>query len=106
MIHIKRDNDCPEVKDRSGNCRITIAINGLESDYLSDPAGFDSGRKKLSFDSGIYGHPNIKEKLKTTQHGKCAFCESNITHIDYGDVEHFRPKGGYVQNNKETLNKP
>jgi uncharacterized protein (TIGR02646 family) len=26
-------------------------------------------------------------------HGKCAYCESSILHIDYGDIEHFRPKG-------------
>jgi uncharacterized protein (TIGR02646 family) len=25
-------------------------------------------------------------------HGKCAYCESAITHIDYGHIEHFRPK--------------
>jgi uncharacterized protein (TIGR02646 family) len=26
--------------------------------------------------------------------GKCAYCESQITHVDYGHIEHFRPKGG------------
>lgn len=26
--------------------------------------------------------------------GKCAYCESRITHVDYGHVEHFHPKGG------------
>jgi uncharacterized protein (TIGR02646 family) len=27
-------------------------------------------------------------------HGKCAYCESKITHIDFGHIEHFRPKRG------------
>ena len=26
-------------------------------------------------------------------HGKCAYCESKLTHVTYGDIEHFRPKG-------------
>ena len=26
--------------------------------------------------------------------GKCAYCESRITHVDYGHIEHFRPKAG------------
>ncbi len=25
-------------------------------------------------------------------HGKCAYCESKIRHVDYGHIEHFRPK--------------
>ena len=27
-------------------------------------------------------------------HGKCAYCESKITHIEYGHIEHFHPKRG------------
>ncbi len=27
--------------------------------------------------------------------GKCAYCESHIAHIDYGHIEHFRPKSKY-----------
>jgi hypothetical protein len=30
-------------------------------------------------------------------HGKCAYCEENIRTNQYGDVEHFRPKGGIRQ---------
>lgn len=49
------------------------------------------------FDSGIYGNKEVKNKLIETQDGKCCFCESKIAHISYGDVEHFRPKAGWVQ---------
>lgn len=40
-----------------------------------------------------YKHEDIKETLAEQMfHGKCAYCEAKITHIDYGDIEHFRPK--------------
>jgi hypothetical protein len=40
------------------------------------------------------------------QHGKCAFCESRISHTAYGDVEHFRPKAGFKQNEGDVLERP
>jgi uncharacterized protein (TIGR02646 family) len=40
------------------------------------------------------------------QHGKCAFCESKVAHISYGDVEHFRPKAAYRQSETAKLKKP
>ncbi|MGA3083055.1 MAG: retron system putative HNH endonuclease [Terracidiphilus sp.] len=39
-----------------------------------------------------YGHPSIKNALVEMFHGKCAYCESKIVHVDYGHIEHFRPK--------------
>lgn len=39
-----------------------------------------------------YQHEEIKVTLVAMFHGKCAYCESKITHITYGDIEHFRPK--------------
>jgi uncharacterized protein (TIGR02646 family) len=39
-----------------------------------------------------YRHPSVKSALIDMFHGKCAYCESFILHIDYGDIEHFRPK--------------
>jgi uncharacterized protein (TIGR02646 family) len=41
-----------------------------------------------------YRHPKIKEALVSLFHGKCAYCESHITHVDYGHIEHYRPKSG------------
>jgi len=40
-----------------------------------------------------YKHEDIKEALVDMFHGKCAYCESDITHIDYGHIEHYKPKG-------------
>ncbi len=45
-------------------------------------------------------------RVQKAQHGKCAFCESKITHIAYGDVEHFRPKAGYRQRPDDPLVRP
>ncbi len=39
-----------------------------------------------------YRHPKIREALVSMFHGKCAYCESRIVHIDYPHIEHFRPK--------------
>ena len=56
-----------------------------------------------------YKHPEIKDAVETETHGKCAYCESKIKHIDYGDIEHILPKNKdarpdlYVDWNNLTL---
>ena len=42
-----------------------------------------------------YNHLEVKESLKEMFKKKCAFCESHITHIDYGQIEHFKPKSKF-----------
>lgn len=39
-----------------------------------------------------YRHKEIKEALIGETHGKCAYCESKVTHISHGDIEHIVPK--------------
>ncbi len=41
---------------------------------------------------GKYKHDEVRETLETMFHGKCAYCEAHIKHIDFGDIEHFYPK--------------
>lgn len=41
-----------------------------------------------------YTDKTVRKALKAMFHGKCAYCESQITAIYSGDIEHFRPKGG------------
>jgi hypothetical protein len=69
-------------------------------------AAYDKGERSFAFDSKIYGHKTVKEALIKAQHDKCFLCESKITHIAHGDVEHFRPKAGYRQNVSDKLHKP
>lgn len=44
-----------------------------------------------------YNHKDVKKSLKIMFNNKCAFCESYITHIDYGQIEHFKPKTKYPE---------
>lgn len=61
---------------------------------------------KLEIDSSIYGDETVKKQLITDQHEKCCFCEATFLANGYGDVEHYRPKGGYKQTNGDQLGKP
>ena len=80
----------------------------LEQLFDTDPAKYKAGGKgvKLPIDAKIYGHPQVKDQLKAEQHDKCCFCEADFTANGYGDVEHFRPKGGYQQTEKGKISKP
>ncbi len=68
-------------------------------------ADFDNGSRKFEFDTAVYGCKEVKSALlgKAIQNDKCCFCESNITTTGYGDVEHFRPKGGWKQKEGDKL---
>ena len=57
-------------------------------------ASTDAARKAAQ---GKYQHVEVKKALVDMFHEKCAYCESAITHIDYGHIEHFRPKAGVRQ---------
>jgi uncharacterized protein (TIGR02646 family) len=70
------------------------------------PEKYRSGEKTFDFDATIYGHDEVKAALRAAQHDKCAFCESVVSHISYGDVEHFRPKGGSRQRAADPLTRP
>ncbi|QNR65001.1 HNH endonuclease [Paenibacillus peoriae] len=42
--------------------------------------------------AGRYRHSQIKKALLSETGDKCVYCESKLTHIDYGDIEHILPK--------------
>jgi len=67
---------------------------------------YDDGERDFDFKPSIYGAKSVKNALIKAQHGKCAFCESKILHVDFGDVEHFRPKGGWKQAESDDLTQP
>ena len=62
--------------------------------------GASGVRIKESFT--VYADKEVRKQLKKMSHGKCAYCESKITSIYNGDIEHFRPKGGYGETNPIT----
>jgi len=67
---------------------------------------YDAGERDFSFNSDIYGAKSVKNKLKGVQRNKCCFCEARVAHVSHGDVEHFRPKGGFQQDEGDELIKP
>lgn len=51
-----------------------------------------------------YNNAEIKETLLKETHGKCAYCESKLTHIAYGDIEHIIPKASAPERTYEWEN--
>lgn len=96
MIQIRKKigTDAPDVLSTKG----LTERNKLNADYLA-------GIRVFKFDNDIYGADEVKEALIELQDYKCCFCEAKIGHIDDGDIEHFRPKAGWVQS-EEPINKP
>lgn len=96
MIQIKKKHTVPVP---------AILVYQGNAERLALCAAFKAGNDDFEFDPKIYGHSNVKSSLRTIQDGKCCFCEAKIDHISYGDVEHYRPKAGWVQGD-EKLNRP
>lgn len=55
----------------------------------------DAGAEVPTAVLDAYRAPGIKEHLLVESHGKCVYCESKITHVYWGDVEHIRPKASF-----------
>lgn len=69
----------------------------LCAEYDAHRAEYRSGALPTDFIADIYGAPEVRAALLAAQHGKCAFCESKIEAVMYGDVEHYRPKRGFAR---------
>lgn len=82
---------------------ISTAINTVKSTYDGNPTFYQNNSLDIT---SLYNHKDVKDQLIKLQHGKCCFCEARIVHISYGDVEHFRPKKGYQQDEKDPLHHP
>ena len=39
-----------------------------------------------------YNRPDVKKQLRRETHDKCAYCESRVTVVAHGDIEHVTPK--------------
>jgi uncharacterized protein (TIGR02646 family) len=78
----------------------------LQELYEASPEAYRDGSERFDFDSSLYGAKSVKNALLKAQHDKCCFCESKVTHVAYGDVEHYRPKAGYRQAPDEPLGRP
>ncbi|WP_323142693.1 HNH endonuclease [Massilia phyllosphaerae] len=55
-----------------------------------------SGTPATDGEKSRYRHADIKKVLVKETNGKCAYCESKLLHVTYGDVEHIVPKSTKV----------
>lgn len=90
----------------AGKHKFDVQTDVLKNEYQAHSADYNSGAKNFTFDSSLYGDKLIKDGLKKMQHKKCCFCESKVTAIAHGDVEHFRPKGGFQIKATDPIQKP
>ncbi len=109
MIPIKKSRAIPKKLQVEGLAAAAL----LKSEFEADPDAYRSrpgisGRKvkKLAFDASIYGDPEVKKQLAKDQHEKCCYCEAKILDNSFADVEHTRPKGGYVKLGERSMTYP
>jgi 5-methylcytosine-specific restriction endonuclease McrA len=51
-----------------------------------------AGQEPTQIEKSRYRHKEVKAALVVETNGKCAYCESKLLHVTYGDVEHIIPK--------------
>src|SRR6266478_6365592 len=44
-----------------------------------------------------YRDPEVKDLIRRETHDKCIYCESKISHVYHGDVEHILPKARFPE---------
>lgn len=94
MIAIQRPAEPSILKGRGKNLR--RALSGAHT----------RGRRSFSFLSSVYGHASVKSALEQAQHAKCCYCESRLTVVSYGDIEHVRPKSAARQTRAQRATSP
>lgn len=101
MIRIYR-SDVPGVLVSRGAARTRADCAA----YEADPDAYCCGDASFEANAKIYGHDRVKAALLGAQQGKCCYCERKIRASDYGDVEHFRPKGAVRQSENFPEERP
>jgi len=51
-----------------------------------------------------YNQPDVKQQIVTDAYSKCAYCESKIAHVTFGDIDHLRPKKRFPTTTYEWSN--
>jgi 5-methylcytosine-specific restriction endonuclease McrA len=89
MIKVKRKPLEQDLENRL-NARIAELQRCLDMGQEPAPSVLDS-----------YRYAPLKQHLITEANGKCIYCESKVTHLYYGDIEHIKPKAVFP---RERLN--
>lgn len=78
-------------KLRKGPVPPILELNA--ADWTSDLLeALERDEKPTKTQIGRYNTPEIKSAIRAETLNKCAYCESKISHIDHGDIEHIIPK--------------
>jgi uncharacterized protein (TIGR02646 family) len=86
MIHVARTSQ-PKALQKNAD-RWLLKLQEISGNLSSTKQQIENAQNK-------YRHDQVKDALVTMFHGKCAYCESKITVVTYGAIEHFRPKSIY-----------
>jgi len=113
MIKVER-LDCPKIlicgiePKNEGQLETIDAIEFYNHDINNDLQFKKMGKRgeRIKTSYSVYSDKSIRIRLAEMFRGKCAYCESRIVTIYSGDIEHFRPKGGFHNANSESLVKP
>ena len=80
MIKLKKGEE-PEVLTRNALHWTNVVVNKIHE-----------GKTPTKTEKGRYNHTDVKQALIEETHGKCAYCESKLRHVSFGDIEHITPK--------------
>lgn len=100
MINVKK-LDCPDIlkigenPQSEGELETKDAIDYFRiiGNHQTKYKKTGKRRQRIEQDYTVYSDKKVRKLLIKMFHGKCAYCESIITTIYNGDIEHFRPKG-------------
>lgn len=97
MIKVRRvtpksAREALEKKGRSGKTERQRAIGHFLRGNPAKLSGFSAYKAAV-----------VKDELNAMFHKKCAYCESRYAHVAPVDVEHFRPKSGFINNSGKLV---
>jgi uncharacterized protein (TIGR02646 family) len=92
MIFVNRTPE-PPILTNNAIIWLNDYRNSLNNYNLNPNKDNKKNKKKAE---NKYNHKQIKDALINMFSGKCAYCESHIAHVDYGNIEHFKPKSKFV----------
>ncbi|AGX02775.1 hypothetical protein B14911_16860 [Bacillus sp. NRRL B-14911] len=95
MIYIQRSETPPVLDLEDSN-----SVGSKE--YTEAIKHFEDKDRNFTFRA----YKEVKDVLEVMFNSKCAYCESDISPVSYGDIEHFRPKSAYHTTKAETLKYP
>jgi len=113
MIRFKKKNsDRPSIlyepAYHEGRDKLIVQTEILIDLYNSAPEGLydiNGSLKKFNFRGDIFGDDEIRRILRQMQENKCCYCEKRLDER-IGEIEHYRPKSAYKENEISASNKP